>query len=142
MTDKNKIVVFSRSFDQNQMSTVYQWVKRFGWSPEDERTIKEIVNGTLNAMRMAAEARGKVVNRRTVPRKKGAGKVATEELRERAQGTPIGICSCGGLIVGAQLPGCESRDTGRIFYKECSSCSYYSELFHDGDKYREVEGGA
>ncbi len=55
--------------------------------------------------------------------------------------TPIGICKCGGTMTGEPVPGCETKLTGRTFYKECDTCSYYSELFKIDDTYKEIEGG-
>lgn len=55
--------------------------------------------------------------------------------------TPIGICKCGGTMTGEPVPGCETKLTGRTFYKECDTCTYYSELFKIDDTYKEIEGG-
>lgn len=55
--------------------------------------------------------------------------------------TPMGICKCGGVLTGEPVPGCETKLNGRVFYKECDTCSYYSELFKIDNIFKEIEGG-
>jgi len=60
------------------------------------------------------------------------------------QGPPpqlVGICPrCGGYLLGGATPNCESAKTGRLYYKICADCPYYSELFMKNDKLEEIEG--
>lgn len=59
----------------------------------------------------------------------------------------VGICPrCGQDLLGRPQPMCSkqegSRFGKRVFYKECSSCTYYSEVFQQRPKkHVEVEGG-
>ena len=50
---------------------------------------------------------------------------------------PVKMCECGGIISGMPLPGCETKTTGRFFYSECDTCSYWVELIKDGAIYIE-----
>ncbi len=55
----------------------------------------------------------------------------------------VGFCpKCSSTMVGEVLPHCEAEETGRHFYSECTSCSYYTEIFK-GRKGRfiEMKGG-
>ena len=69
-------------------------------------------------------------------------------LHERIQEPPelnaiVGFCpKCNSTMVGTPLPHCESDETGRHFYSECTACSYYSEIFKGRKgRYHEVKGG-
>lgn len=64
-----------------------------------------------------------------------------KEDRQQPPLTVIGICECGGRIMGEPLQSCETKRSGRVFYKECSSCSYYAEVVKKGNKFTELEGG-
>lgn len=51
----------------------------------------------------------------------------------------VGFCpQCSSTMVGESLPGCESENTGRHFYSECTACRYYTEIFK-GRKGRYIE---
>ena len=51
----------------------------------------------------------------------------------------VGFCpKCTSTMVGEPMPQCESTDTGRHFYSECTVCSYYTEVF-EGRKGRYIE---
>lgn len=53
----------------------------------------------------------------------------------------IGFCpDCGGLLGGLFISPCETKKTGRYFYRECSECSHFVEMLKHGDKYTEVKG--
>jgi hypothetical protein len=55
----------------------------------------------------------------------------------------VGVCpKCGDRLRGAPLRSCETAATGRVFYKVCSGCTYYSELFKNlkTNELREIEG--
>lgn len=60
-------------------------------------------------------------------------------------GPVIGTCiRCSSNIRGMAVGGC-GKNAGKFgkltFYKECSACTYYSEIFKKGNKHIEVEGG-
>lgn len=54
----------------------------------------------------------------------------------------VGMCPrCSNIVRGMPLPSCESKKSGRVFYKECAGCSYYSEVIMDRTMYKELEEG-
>jgi hypothetical protein len=54
----------------------------------------------------------------------------------------IGLCGrCQSKVYGEIVPECETKLTGRVFYKECAQCSYYAEIFKRRNSYYEIEGG-
>lgn len=55
----------------------------------------------------------------------------------------VGFCpKCSSTMVGGPLPTCESDETGRNFYSECTTCTYYTEIFKGRKgRYIEVKGG-
>lgn len=51
----------------------------------------------------------------------------------------IGFCpKCNSTMVGDVVPPCESEESGRHFYSECTVCRYYTEIFK-GRKGRYIE---
>lgn len=55
----------------------------------------------------------------------------------------VGFCpKCSSTMVGDVMPQCETKVTGRHFYSECTTCTYYTEIF-EGRKgrYIEMKGG-
>ena len=98
--------------------------------------------------RMALEAAHKVktgqsrrVTVKAPPEKQGP--LQPPPIKDNIPQMPVGLCPrCDKVVKGYPMPGCESKKTGRIFYKECTSCSYYSEIFQKRkNRYTEVEGG-
>jgi len=58
----------------------------------------------------------------------------------------VGKCpKCNSNLLGEPIKGCSKKTNGNFgglaFYKECSACTYYSEIFKKGNKHIEVEGG-
>jgi hypothetical protein len=58
----------------------------------------------------------------------------------------VGVCpKCDSMLGGLPLPSCETKKTGRVFYKECSSCEYYAEVWKKTKQkrttYYQEEGG-
>ncbi|GAG34327.1 unnamed protein product [marine sediment metagenome] len=55
----------------------------------------------------------------------------------------VGFCpKCTNRMVGEVVPSCESEETGRHFYSECTNCTYYTEIFKGRKgRYLEVKGG-
>lgn len=65
-----------------------------------------------------------------------------EEILTHKYGTVVGFCpKCGDTMTGHPTKICEKTKTGRQFHKECSSCTYYVEIWKKGDKFIETEGG-
>jgi hypothetical protein len=135
MERAEELSLFSQSFDQSQMQAVYQWIKRFGWSPEDEQKIKELIDHTIERMRLSAEAKG----RRTAHGGLSAAEIAQKRFENR-QGTVVREHECGGKITEYAMPICERTLTGRKTYRECDKCTWYSEVFLKTTEI-EYEGG-
>jgi hypothetical protein len=73
---------------------------------------------------------------------KDAGTRDQEEQVVQYKGFVIGKCpKCTSDMTGFPYPGCEVKKTGRYFYKECTACTYYVEIFKRGNKFTEMEGG-
>jgi hypothetical protein len=54
----------------------------------------------------------------------------------------IGFCpKCSSIMRGMPMSKCEFEKSGRVFYKECSACTYYAEIFKKRNKFKEIEGG-
>lgn len=148
-----ELSAFAGSFDHNQMNTVHQWIKKFGWNREDEDRIKTLLDNYLQHKRELSIALSK--NRSgpapTRLRKKELqkevdkilpGKVEMEVRQNEAKLPIIGFCPrCGSTLGGQPCGGCKKLKFDRVFMKECSSCDYYSEIFRRGNKHFEVEGG-
>lgn len=76
------------------------------------------------------------------------GRENIEILHERTQepqtlSIVVGFCpKCSSTMVGTPLPPCESDETGRHFYSECTACRYYTEIFKGRKgRYIEIKGG-
>ena len=108
-----------------------------------DRKLERIVWSTIKRREVVTRRHSEqgVARRRKGPLESELDRQAREVSREPRPMAPIGICNCGGLITGEPLPGCEARLSGRVFYRECNSCTYYSELFKIDKKYKEIEGG-
>ena len=66
-----------------------------------------------------------------------------QEARRKSFMPTIGFCPrCGSAVIGAPVT-CEDNKkmSGRHFYKECTVCPYYSEIFKKRNKFIEKEGG-
>jgi hypothetical protein len=78
-------------------------------------------------------------------RKKPCGKKGTDlqkdEMQELRPVTVVGKCPrCGSDLLGTPVATCETEKSGRVFYKECSACKYYAEVFKKRNKHYEMEG--
>lgn len=72
------------------------------------------------------------------------GQLEHEIIHERIQepqtlNVVVGFCpKCNSPMVGNPIPPCESDESGRHFYAECTTCSFYKEIFK-GRKERYTE---
>lgn len=72
------------------------------------------------------------------------GEILHERLQEPQTLTVVvGFCpKCSSTMVGGPMPTCESDETGRTFYAECTACTYYTEIFKGRKgRYIEIKGG-
>jgi len=117
--------------------------------------LDDFQQGIMAARKMRGATRGSdigifpkaVVLRRKPKKRKDGDYISKEELVNRVgKAAPIGwdgkrCPKCGKNLMGMPITGCAAEDNKRHFYKECSSCSYYSEIIRKRNKYIEVEGG-
>jgi hypothetical protein len=123
----------------------------YEWDADAQAELEDIIGRNEKELKKRAEAmlRGERVESRfktTQPRKKKRGKKAPCGVTEPHPMPIVGICPlCGEAVTGEVQPSCEQSNTGRLFYKECSVCPYYSELFkkriRSKDYLREEGGG-
>lgn len=130
---------YSESHSDEATEGARQYLEAFGCCPElldalDKLKFKIQEDLARESMRRGRDLRKR---RKTMPPPPGAEQPDLPLV--------IGRCPrCNGLLKGIQLPSCEVKDTGRLFYKECAepNCIYYSEvLVDDQGDIREVEGG-
>lgn len=139
----NKITRFFNGFDPSVREGVRQALEYFGCCSHILGPLNRLEEERLEEARIAAEERG----RKRVIRKKTADEAAPRGCKKSVAELPkltivVGLCPrCGELVRGEPVRECASRGNGRHFYKECSSCSYYAEIFKVRHKFKEVEGG-
>lgn len=126
-------------FNGNSQYAIQQFLEWFSV----DRKLERIVWSTIKRREIGARRRSEqlAARRRKRPLESELDRMSREVPGEPRPMAPVGVCSCGGLVTGEPLPGCEVRLTGRVFYRECSSCTYYSELFKVDKEYKEIEGG-
>jgi hypothetical protein len=143
---------YAESYGPWQAETVRLWLEVFKCCPElqdalqvlrdeqekrdiyeSQRQVKASVKRQAKIERKQSEAKGMIEPREPVARK------IQEFTKLRAV---IGFCpKCGGNLRGEPTPGCEQKKSGRMFYKECQTCTYYAEVWKKKNKYHETEGG-
>ena len=72
------------------------------------------------------------------------GQILHERMQEpQTFNVVVGFCpKCNSTMVGSPMPPCESDETGRHFYSECTVCPYYTEVFKGRKgRYIEIKGG-
>lgn len=138
MTQEEQIEKYSEAHPTQCLHSVYQFVRRFGWSKQAEKVLYE---------KLHTPRQRQVMERRGTPHDEfddgKGGTIASPVPDEPPKlGQVIGHCpKCGDLLYGAPFPGCETELTGRYYLKECGRCPYYSEIFYKAQKYTEIEGG-
>ena len=118
MIGKAKLEKYVRSHDPRCLHTVVQFLEVAGWSPEVEDWLKKY----LRKVRLEGFI---------VTPKDDSGLAYIDESCPR----------CDELMQGIRMPACEVRRTGRAYYKECSSCTYYAEIFVKDGVEVEIKGG-
>lgn len=127
----NKIRLFLEYFPRYKELTDY--FRRYRKMIEDRHVYYQKTVGEQSArIRKERNKKRKIVQRRN----------KESVIEPKKLTTVVGICKrCGSELVGFPIPRCERKKSGRIFYKECSQCSYYSEIIRKGENFKEVEGG-
>lgn len=125
--------LYIESHDPKCIGTVLTFLQLFQWDRKAEKALKFLIDKhRLNPFVPAVRAK-----------KWGKEDYHPEqEPGKRQVNYIVGICPrCGSPVHGEGLPRCELQKSGRVFYKECLTCTYYSELFRRGNEYIEIEGG-
>jgi hypothetical protein len=132
---------YSRSFDPSIPQSVAQFLEVFGCCKELRDTLRLMIEEWNNQSREIAEnlSFGKP-DPNTV--KESKGKTRAPRPTQAPLKIVVDMCPrCGSKMVGEPLSMCESKESGRVFYKECTACTYYAEIFKKRNKYIKSEGG-
>jgi hypothetical protein len=137
------------SFD---MSTRYAIQQFLSWFDVD-RKLERVVWAILKKSEIVRARQAKEVSRKNrILEKMDQGSPVSREERESVipelatdVGPVVGSCPRCGSNVRGMIGGTCGKHAGNFgkltFYKECTACSYYSEIFKKRNKYIEVEGG-
>lgn len=140
---------YTRSHNRQVIDGTIQFLQAFGCCGELLEVLARLDNERLDKQRIAAEEKTleKWDEARRLEEESGCKEKKEKKVRQipqekRSLTTVVGFCPrCKSHLLGEPLPGCETTKSGRVFYKECSACTYYSEIFKKRNKYLEVEGG-
>jgi hypothetical protein len=154
--DKDDIEKFLWAYDRPGLDTARDIVKYFLQHDLMEGAVERIADVALDKHRYHraiadAGAMGEEIKEKTFKKskcgKKKADPIPESEvkepiIRDKIPHIVIGTCpKCESLVRGMPVAHCETEKSGRTFYKECSACTYYSEIFNKRNKFYEVEGG-
>jgi hypothetical protein len=141
---------FIGSFSLDCRHAIQQFLEWF----DVDRKLERIVWAWIKKSELTrAKQASDLVKKGKVYEKLQKGMPITKAERELAIDEPplnigpvIGHCPrCGSNLQGAVQSTCSKAKAGKYgratFYKECSACSYYSEIFKKRNKYKEIEGG-
>jgi formate dehydrogenase maturation protein FdhE len=130
------------SFDPKIQEGVRQALEYFKCCDETLELLNDLKAEDLELQRVAAEDSAKEDTERSAAwRAVAKGKKIKIEEPQKIT-TVVGLCPrCSTTLVGTMIPSCEKEHSDRVFYKECTACSYYSEIFKKRNKHYEVEGG-
>lgn len=122
--------LYVTSFDPSHIATVRIFLSLFKW---DKKALK-----ALQCIEKKYNIHGKSVV--STPKKR-----QEMNLPEAAEPHPLQAIMetcplCSGIVRGWPLSACMTRDTNRVFLRECDDCSYYAETFNYNDKIIVTEG--
>jgi len=128
-----------------------QFFERLEIQKDLTRFLRGLQDEQFEKLRSEAEKGGRKIDRKHFDRFKKGKSIRAEPTPQKEQTAivepfkytqVVGICPrCSSKVVGGPQPKCETKASGRVFFKECSACTYYVEIFKRGNKHREVEGG-
>lgn len=131
-------------FDRNTWESALQILEVFGCCKEVGDALNQMKREYTEAVLRESKRVNDELNKRASnnPKPPCRGKVVEAPTLRYV----VGICSeCSGKLRGEPVEGCSktrnTRAKTRVFIKECSNCTYYSEVFKVGNKFSEVEGG-
>lgn len=140
---------YSQSFEDYTLDAVQQFLATFGCCPELRMAVEDVIKENQEAVHQAKVAQRQKA--RELKQKIDEAFLKREMMTDEDEVFPgepeplpiIGICPrCSQPLAGGFLQGCETRRSGRSMIKECTICSYYSELFkRPNNVYEEIEGG-
>ena len=125
---------FLQTHDPSCWGTVLDFLQLFQKYSSSQGVLKNLIHkyGACKRIQAKEISREERARRGEVP----------APVREVIPTDPLGKCPrCNDWIAGLRLPGCEARKTGRLYYKECRKCTYYSEIFKRKGQLVEIEGG-
>jgi hypothetical protein len=126
--------LYMASFDPYHIPTVLQFLQVFQWDKRAEKALECLVR----KYRLTPRVVGKVLTPKEARLEK-----KPELIEPRLPRDIVGICPrCDNPLRGERIPNCETKKTGRLYVKICSStnCTYYSELFKIDRELVEIEG--
>jgi hypothetical protein len=127
---------YAASFDQPVVQSVFQFLETFKCCDQ--------LTDALKLLTVEAEELKREVAESFSSRSKGEAQKNTHTPKQRPLETVVGMCpTCSGIMRGEPSPGCDREKSGRIFYTECGTCTYYYEIFQNKrtKKYKKIEGG-
>lgn len=139
---------FLSGYDVQHLYTVQQILAWFNL----ERKLERVVWAILKRYELDSKRAAEMAATHGVPEppKVETHDVATHKTPEGAVVIPdlppltvvVGTCpKCGSNLMGQALGSCSKLAKQPTFYKECSACDYYAEIWRYRNKYKEVEGG-
>jgi hypothetical protein len=139
---------FVRGYSVDSIHAVQQILQWFGANKKLERIIWSAIKSRQLHKKKLAEIGVNIELEKVTKRKEGKPyHPPVETIREPDDiSLVIGMCPrCGRVLKGMPMRPCTKGKGSRFgkltFYKECSSCPYYSEIFKRRNKFKEVEGG-
>lgn len=131
---------YTAAMNRECLPQILQFLQLFEWDKKAERALEYLIR---------KYPAGITIRSKKITPKQKALEVRIEKEAAYEWDDPqlpfvLGLCpECGELMRGLAIPACESRVSARVFYKECTVCPYYSEIFWDEEKQesKEIEGG-
>jgi hypothetical protein len=139
---------FVGSYDLNSIHAIQQVLEWFGanrklerivWSMIKEMEVEHVRSAEKYAITVAKQDKAKVEGKPFHP---DVDSIPAQQNIKMV----VGKCpKCNSNLLGEPIKGCSKQTNGNFggltFYKECSACTYYSQIFKKGNKHIEVEGG-
>jgi hypothetical protein len=138
-----KIRLYAQAFNLQSLYSVLQFLQHFDWNQDALMAMTEYMEIVEDERRQIAESRKAKFNAFQDTQRKEAGMSKEDQEAGRPMMT-IGFCPrCNERMVGEPVRKCGDKKRGRqrLFYKECTSCPYYAEIWKNKNKYDETEGG-
>jgi hypothetical protein len=136
------------SYDLDSIHAIQQVLERFGANRKLERIVWSMIKEMEVTHVRGAEnhAKTKAMYEKAIEAGKPFHPDPDSVPEPQNIKLVVGKCpKCNSNLLGEPIRGCAKQTNGNFggltFYKECSACTYYSEIFKKGNKHIEVEGG-